>query len=283
MGMEMATEPDGHVSLSPDSGTLSPLPDFHRQGLLAVSILGILSFVSSSSLLLYISYKLVRWRLQPLSVTRRPEEEHAVSNDLSLGLAQKNFGNGPPKLRASDDVGDEQGQQLQRQQQAQVKKGAPNQFLILIFNLLLADMHQATAFMLSARWVKANEITVGTHICWTQGWFVSTGDLASSCFTGAVAIYTYFVIVKNRRPPRRILYSAIACIWVFVYLMAVLGVAITRNGRDKGGLYVRATAWVSRHPRCLRHGNYIRVFMEGLRSHPNPHDRANIDPLCSVG
>lgn len=275
----MATNLDGLGTLRPESGTLSPLPDYHRRGLLAVTILGILSFVTSTGLFLYIAYKFAKWRFQPLMTPGQQEQENSTSNDLSLGLAQKNFGNGPPKPTASEDVRElqlqlqhhhQQQQQLeqeqQQQQQRSVKKGAPNQILILIFNLLLADMHQATAFMLSARWVRINEITVGTRTCWTQGWFVSTGDLASSCFTGAVAIYTYLVIVKNWKPSYRLLYAAIASIWIFVYLMAVLGVAITQNGRDKGGLYVRAAAWVS-HCQYIYYPIGASLLKFGLYSH----------------
>lgn len=276
----MATNLDGLGTLRPESGTLSPLPDYHRRGLLAVTILGILSFVTSTGLFLYIAYKFAKWRFQPSMTPGQQEQENSTSNDLSLGLAQKNFGNGPPKPTASEDVRElqlqlqhhhQQQQQLeqeqqQQQQQRSVKKGAPNQILILIFNLLLADMHQATAFMLSARWVRINEITVGTRTCWTQGWFVSTGDLASSCFTGAVAIYTYLVIVKNWKPSYRLLYAAIASIWIFVYLMAVLGVAITQNGRDKGGLYVRAAAWVS-HCQYIYYPLGASLLEFGLYSH----------------
>lgn len=243
----MATDPEGFPHLQPESDTLSPLPEFHRHGLIAIAVLGVLSFVSSGSLLLYLSYKLAKWRLQPPAMSVHEEEEQAASNDLSLGLAQKNFGNGQSEPAKGEDGRKirQQQPQPQRQPQRRLKKGQPNQFLILIFNLLIADVHQATAFMLSAKWVRMNAIVVGTQTCWAQGWFVSTGDLASSCFTGAVAVYTYLVIVKGWKPSYRVLYSSIACIWAFIYIMAILGVAITQNGKDLGGLYVRAAAWVS--------------------------------------
>lgn len=112
----MATNPEGPGVLREESDTLSPLPDYHRQGLLAVAVLGILSFVSSSGLLLYLSYKLAKWRLQPPTTSGQQQEEQIGSNDLSLGLAQKNFGNVPPKPTVSEDDA--------RQQQRQVKRGA---------------------------------------------------------------------------------------------------------------------------------------------------------------
>ncbi|RYP42295.1 hypothetical protein DL768_010366 [Monosporascus sp. mg162] len=237
----MAANTEGFGQLRPDSDTLSPLPDFHRKGLIAISVLGTMSFISSGTLFLYLVVRLGRWYLQAPSAQEQPEEDHAASNDLSLGLAQKNFGRGQPKLTDGEGLGGVQ--DLQQQNRQPPKKKAPNQFLILILNLLLADMHQGTAFMLSARWVRDNEITVGTRTCWTQGWFVSNGDLSSSCFTGAVAVYTYLIIVKNWKPPYRLLYSVMAALWVFVYFMGVLGVLVTQNGKNAGGLYVRAAAW----------------------------------------
>ncbi|RYP65617.1 hypothetical protein DL771_008225 [Monosporascus sp. 5C6A] len=234
----MAANTEGFGQLLPDSDTLSPLPDFHRKGLIAISVLGTMSFVSSGTLFLYLAVRLGRWYLQAPSAQEQPEEDHATSNDLSLGLAQKNFGRGQPNLTGGEGPGD-----VQQQNREPPKKKAPNQFLILLLNLLLADMHQGTAFMLSARWVRDNEITVGTRTCWTQGWFVSNGDLSSSCFTSAIAAYTYLIIVKGWKPSYRLLYSVMAALWVFVYFMGVLGVLATQNGKNAGGLYVRAAAW----------------------------------------
>ncbi|RYP29026.1 hypothetical protein DL767_006952 [Monosporascus sp. MG133] len=237
----MAANTEGFGQLRPESDTLSSLPDYHRKGLIAISVLGTMSFISSGALFLYLTVKLGRWYLQAPSAQEQPEEDHAASNDLTLGLAQKNFGRGQPKLTGGERPRDVQ--DVQHQNRQPPKKKAPNQFLILILNLLLADMHQGTAFMLSARWVRDNGITVGTRTCWTQGWFVSNGDLSSSCFTGAIAVYTYLIIVKNRKPPYRLLYSVMAALWVFVYFMGVLGVIVTQNGKNVGGLYVRAAAW----------------------------------------
>jgi len=44
-----------------------------------------------------------------------------------------------------------------------------NQFVFLIYNLLLADIQQSMAFLLNARWLANDAIVVGTSTCWAQG------------------------------------------------------------------------------------------------------------------
>lgn len=44
-----------------------------------------------------------------------------------------------------------------------------NQFLLLIYNLLLADIQQAMAFSLTAVYVAQNKVEVGTTTCWATG------------------------------------------------------------------------------------------------------------------
>lgn len=44
-----------------------------------------------------------------------------------------------------------------------------NQFLLLIYNLLLADIQQAMAFSLTAVYVAQDKVEVGTTTCWANG------------------------------------------------------------------------------------------------------------------
>lgn len=153
------------MQLDSASSTLTPLPDVLRKGLVAVSTFGLLSFFCSSSLFIYLTYRLVSWQLK--SGTNEP----------------------------------------------------PNQFLILIHSLLLADIQQALAFLLNTSWLHNNGIVVGTSTCFAQGWFVSTGDLASSCFILAIALHTFFAVVKDYRLPKWAFYSCLVVTWIFVYVM----------------------------------------------------------------
>lgn len=44
-----------------------------------------------------------------------------------------------------------------------------NQFVFLIYNLVLSDIQQAFGFTLSAHWLISNSIHVSTATCWAQG------------------------------------------------------------------------------------------------------------------
>ncbi|KAK4651699.1 hypothetical protein QC762_601180 [Podospora pseudocomata] len=216
--------------------SLTPLPLDHRRGLWGVSVLAGLSFVSSTVLLVYLTVKLVRWHLKQWRLERQQSTNAQApsSIDLTLGLAERHFF---PPCRRNNSRGRENAESTPR------KKAYPNQFLVLVYNLLLADIHQASAFLLNAVWLGRDGIIVHTPACWAQGWLVSTGDLSSSCFITAIAVHTYLAVVRNYTPPQRAVYATVIGLWVFNYLAAGLGVIITRNGADGGGLYVRAAAW----------------------------------------
>lgn len=47
----------------------------------------------------------------------------------------------------------------------QRKAKRTNQFAILIFNLLLADVQQSLAFLLNIEWLRVGSVVVGTPIC----------------------------------------------------------------------------------------------------------------------
>ncbi len=119
----------------------------------------------------------------------------------------------------------------------QLRDGA-NQFLLLIYNLVLADIQQAMAFALTSVYLSADKIEVGTATCWANGWFVSTGDLASGVFIFAIALHTFYAVVKGRRIGNRLFLGGIVGLWVFVYMMAIVGVGLDPK------LYVRAGPWV---------------------------------------
>ncbi|KAJ1327401.1 G protein-coupled glucose receptor regulating Gpa2 [Microdochium nivale] len=237
---------NGYAPLRPESDTLTGLPPAHRNGLVAVALFGTLSFVTSSLLFAFLTVKLVRWRFAhspptPTLEDTRAAEDAKRTNDISLGLTAKNFAS--ERGRPGNNNITTTTTTSTPPTRPSYKKKAPNQFLILVYNLLLADMHQAAAFMLNISWISRDEIAVGSHACWAQGFFISNGDLAASCFITAIAFHTYFAIVRGYRPPHRVLYAIIMFLWVFVYLLGGLGVAITNNGKDAGGLYVRAAAW----------------------------------------
>lgn len=273
----MAAE-DPHA-LENEIDSLTPLPLDHRRGLWGVSVLAGLSFVSSTVLLVYLTIKLVRWHFKQcrLEQQQSTDAQAPSSIDLTLGLAERHFF---PPCRRNNSRGRENAESTPR------KKAYPNQFLVLVYSLLLADIHQASAFLLNAVWLGRDGIIVHTPACWAQGWLVSTGDLSSSCFITAIAVHTYLAVVRNYTPPQRAVYATVIGLWVFNYLVAGLGVIITRNGADGGGLYVRAAAWVM--PSCLppppfnRHTNNPPVLDQHPLRNPPPGPPLPLDLCLSI-
>ncbi|KAB5576080.1 G protein-coupled glucose receptor regulating Gpa2-domain-containing protein [Coniochaeta sp. 2T2.1] len=218
------------------SGTIAPLPPVLTHGLAAVATFGFLSFFSTLGLFGYLTYKLIVWQLRLTQEKRStsPEPESPTTSDVNGFLVPESHFC-PPKETEWEPPKESIWKRL--------TKEPPNQFLVLIYNLLFADIQQALAFMLNVTWLSRDAVQAGTSVCWAQGWFISTGDLASSVFITAIAIHTYLGVIRGYRVPTWAFYAAIALLWAFVYGTAILGVIITENGRKDGGLYVRAGAW----------------------------------------
>lgn len=234
-----SVEPTAHLDIinHPNSGSLSPLRSSLHDGLVAVSIFALLSFALTCILFMYTSYKLIAWRLSRRSKAKfiaRNLPDPQPATDFTF--EDSAFGPQGQSSKAAHD------QNIQRLKEAQNRP--PNQFLILVYNLLLADMHQAASFLLSVVWIQRNGIHVGTTACFVQGLFDSNGDLSSSLFITAIAIHTYLSVVKGYRPPQKGLYAVIVGIWIFVYALSAIPLLVTNNGNRVGGYYVRAGAWV---------------------------------------
>ncbi|KAL2673743.1 hypothetical protein Neosp_012186 [[Neocosmospora] mangrovei] len=220
-----------------ESRTLEPLGSDLRNGLTAITVLAFISFFASSGLFFYLVYKLATWHF----FIRNQQDGHIQQQggtiqralDFTLGIdgifTDNNANNGENQDAGKADV--------------EKRRKRPNQFLILIINLLLADMHQGVAFFLNVEWLRRDAVVVGTATCYTQGLFVSLGDLASSMFITAIAVHTYLAVVSRRRTPQLALYLVIIAIWIFVYVISFAPIAATSNGAEYGGFFVRAGSW----------------------------------------
>jgi thiosulfate reductase cytochrome b subunit len=222
----------------PEAGTQSPLSKDLREGLIAISVFSVLSFVLCTVLWLYLTYKLISWRIRWRSRARMiaknlPEPPILPTLDSYIG-----GGNTP---------GDAAKIMHQRNIQAirDAERESPNQFLILIYNLFLADMHQATGFLISTVWLSRDGLIIHTPACFAQGLFNCVGDLATSCFIAMIAAHTYMSVVRDYQPPQRILYASIIFIWLFVYLLPGFSILGTMNGRSIDGFFAVTGAWVS--------------------------------------
>jgi hypothetical protein len=55
-----------------------------------------------------------------------------------------------------------------------------NQYVVLIFNLLLADIQQATAFLMCLHWVNKGAVSYPSAACVLQGWWIQVAE-GDSC------------------------------------------------------------------------------------------------------
>jgi hypothetical protein len=114
-----------------------------------------------------------------------------------------------------------------------------NQYVVLIYNLLLADLQQALAFLITLNWLNLGRIESPSTTCFAQGWLLEMGDVSSGFFVFAIALHTWYSVVLGRK----ISYSTFTCgilaIWAFAFLLTVIGPVM------KGPhFYVNTTAWV---------------------------------------
>jgi hypothetical protein len=168
------------------SDTFTPLPDALRDGLLATTVLAFMSFVSSVGAVVYITYRLITWEwVTRWSARHRvgaadDRRDDSGANDLSLGLEQKHYHQikTKSKPRSSHDTG------LRKSETAiaAVEKGDTrwNPILVLICNLLYADVIQSMSFLLNIEWIRENGIFVSTPACWAQGFFMQVGKVVLS-------------------------------------------------------------------------------------------------------
>lgn len=185
------------------SGTLDPLPQTVRRGLLAVALFGLLSLTTTVTLFLGLTYRLLIWY-----------------------------------------------------RRGQIKDGA-NQFFVLVYNLLIADVQQAIAFALTTIYIVDDKIEVGTSTCGANGWFISVGDLASGISILGIAAHTFLAVVKDHVVSDRLFYTLLASAWSFVYAMAILTVTLYPHA------YARAGAWCwidQRYDKARLWLHYLWIF-----------------------
>ena len=113
-----------------------------------------------------------------------------------------------------------------------------NQYVLLFLNLVLADLCQATAFLVSFFWISKDAILAPTSACQAQGFLLHLGDVASAFFVLAIALHTYYTAVMSRRVPYRIFSGMIIMVWLVVIFLTVVGLAIHQDT-----YFVRAGAW----------------------------------------
>ncbi|KAK5111892.1 hypothetical protein LTR62_004624 [Meristemomyces frigidus] len=113
-----------------------------------------------------------------------------------------------------------------------------NQYVVLVLNLLLADLQQSSGFLISFHWIYRQEIVAPSSACFAQGWLIHSGDVGSGLFVLAIAVHTFYTAVYGRRISNKVFACGIVGLWLFAYLLTAVGVGMHGNR-----YFVRAGAW----------------------------------------
>lgn len=117
-----------------------------------------------------------------------------------------------------------------------------NQYIILIYNLLIADFQQSLAFLLSLRWLSIDSMHAPSAVCFLQGWWLQVGDPSSGLFVLAIAVHTFVTVLVGRKLPHGWFVACVVGLWVFVAALALIPTSL-HGART----FVPSGAWV-----CLR-------------------------------
>ncbi|KAF2225287.1 G protein-coupled glucose receptor regulating Gpa2-domain-containing protein [Elsinoe ampelina] len=113
-----------------------------------------------------------------------------------------------------------------------------NQYLVLFINLLIADIQQSLAFVISFHWMATGSIMAPTRACFVQGWILNIGDVSSGLFVLFIAGHTFYTTLVGRRLDYRIFLGLVLFTWIFSLFLTFIGPAI--HGRT---YFVRTGAW----------------------------------------
>ncbi|CAN8103193.1 unnamed protein product [Discula destructiva] len=251
------------------TGSLSPLPANVRASQKAMAVFGLLSIVSASGLWLHMSYRLLRWKVKDTNWRGREQvriTSRADNVDLAMGLPESAYriakGLPPQHQLARDEPPRENSgaTEMQRSFSTRQSSKASNPLLILIHNLILADILLSACFLESIAWLREDSILVGSAYCHAQGWLISVGCMASALFLASMALHTYLATIHGYQPRGGLVMVNVAVGWILALSMTALPQLISRQ--NKVDLWGRTSlwCWISREHYLLRLPIYIPGF-----------------------
>ncbi|CRG91177.1 hypothetical protein PISL3812_08225 [Talaromyces islandicus] len=101
-----------------------------------------------------------------------------------------------------------------------------NQYIILIYNLLLADLQQSLGFIICIHFVRNNAIHAGTAACFLQGLWLQVGDPGSGLFVMAIAAHTFMLVTFGKKLAHKWFVTAVIGVWCFLAIIVAIPIAI---------------------------------------------------------
>lgn len=137
-----------------------------------------------------------------------------------------------------------------------------NQYVVLVYNLALADFIQGLGFIISLRWIHTNSLHASDASCFLQGIWLQLGDPMSGMFVLAIALHTFMNVSLGRQLSHRVFVTIIICLWVFGVVIVVIPIGM--YGRY---IWVPSVAWVRSSPPFML---FLLTFSQVLDVHRAP-------------
>ncbi|PWY84790.1 integral membrane protein [Aspergillus heteromorphus CBS 117.55] len=101
-----------------------------------------------------------------------------------------------------------------------------NQYVVLMFNLVLADTIQGLGFIISLRWIATNSLRASDPACFLQGVWLQIGDPMSGLFVLAIAAHTFLHVSMGYQIEHRTFVAIVIGLWVFGVVMTIIPIAV---------------------------------------------------------
>ncbi|KAF4553344.1 Hypothetical protein D9617_7g030710 [Elsinoe fawcettii] len=98
-----------------------------------------------------------------------------------------------------------------------------NQYLVLLNNLLCAEIIQGTAWTLSFHWLKLQAIPAPSTTCTAQGMLINLGDVASGLFILSIAAHTFYASVSGHRIGIKPFVASVCGVWLLAWFITLIG------------------------------------------------------------
>lgn len=115
-----------------------------------------------------------------------------------------------------------------------------NQYVVLMYNLALADFIQGLGFIVSLRWIDQNSIHAEDPGCFLQGIWLQIGDPMSGMFVLAIALHTFMHVSLGRQISHKVFVSFVVGLWIFGVILVVIPIGIYGSH-----VWMPSVAWVS--------------------------------------
>ncbi|KAI9833353.1 MAG: hypothetical protein M1819_003748 [Sarea resinae] len=113
-----------------------------------------------------------------------------------------------------------------------------NQCVLLIYNLLFADLQQALSLIISFHWLQEDRIVAPTSACFAQGWLIQVGDVSSGLFVLTIALHTFYSVAVGKKMGYIPFCLVVGGIWILTLVLSIIGPTTHKND-----YFTRAGAW----------------------------------------